>query len=1050
VSLPARSWFAALSLGERCAGALPRAQGADHLAAWRAQKPFATHADLWAARVREAGLDEDELAGLTAEPSDELSGRVTPPAWLVRLDAALRDERPLDSALLVAIAREKSNHRRGCLRLVAPFIRGGLPTLREALAEAERRGVPMDAERVLVSLLPHVPALVDAPLTRTIALEVHVARTRGLLAGDSPEERFDFFIDAVSDPDVLPAFWERHPVLARHASVLVASYVEACAAALGHLAEDWAEVLPALVAPSDGKLVAVVANDSETHRAGKIVMTLHFESGSRVVYKPRSADVDQGYAQALAWLAARAPGLPVPRSVRVVSRHDHSFHEHIEARSCASEAELGRFFERQGIHLALLYVLLARDMHAENLIASGDQPVLIDLEALLQPTAAPAKRNDDPAKKAVDASVLASLFLPGKLEARDDAPGVDISALGARSGQRSPMKSVIMVQLGTDEVRATFDREPIGTLGQRPGLEGKDADATAWVDEVVSGFTRAWQVLEDHKDDFVQGPLAALRNAPVRVIQRPTDYYVAIATKSYHPSNLEDGLARERVIDALYLATRDEPHLLAIIASERADLLQGDVPFFWMRPGSRDLVDSRGLVFRDYFEEAPFVEAVRRARGLCAEWLRRQVWLIRASFATITMGHGEQTWAPSNTTLEPLSVSRDALVERACRLGDRLIDLALQDGGRAGWLTLDLVRERDWVVAPAGSDLYGGASGIALFLAHLGAVTLEGRFTELARDSVATIFAGLTAQLESSRPVAVGIGGASGAIFALAHMGALWKDAALLDRAEDLARAVSRHVAADGQFDVLEGAAGCLLAMLALHRARPGGAALGVARACGERLRAGARTGEEGTAWPSRSFESPLGGFGHGASGIAVALLRLAALDETEADLRSLARGAFAFERTLFDVASGNWRDLRPVAGGRFMTAWCHGAPGVGLARIEALPAEPALLEEAACAARTTARSGFGLNHSLCHGDFGNLELLHRARALPGGPGADAFRERLGGVCASLDTEGPLCGVPRGIETPGLFAGLSGIGWQLLRFAEPSRIPSLLTFDPPA
>ena len=40
--------------------------------------------------------------------------------------------------------------------------------------------------------------------------------------------------------------------------------------------------------------------------------------------------------------------------------------------------------------------------------------------------------------------------------------------------------------------------------------------------------------------------------------------------------------------------------------------------------------------------------------------------------------------------------------------------------------------------------------------------------------------------------------------------------------------------------------------------------------------------------------------------------------------------------------------------------------------------------EEIAVACDTTMRTGFGLNHSLCHGDLGNVELLTRAARTPG------------------------------------------------------------------
>ena len=47
-------------------------------------------------------------------------------------------------------------------------------------------------------------------------------------------------------------------------------------------------------------------------------------------------------------------------------------------------------------------------------------------------------------------------------------------------------------------------------------------------------------------------------------------------------------------------------------------------------------------------------------------------------------------------------------------------------------------------------------------------------------------------------------------------------------------------------------------------------------------------------------------------------------------------------------------------------------------------------------------------------------------------------------ILESVERDGWLCGVPLGIETPGLMTGLAGIGYGLLRLAEPTRVPSVL------
>lgn len=229
-------------------------------------------------------------------------------------------------------------------------------------------------------------------------------------------------------------------------------------------------------------------------------------------------------------------------------------------------------------------------------------------------------------------------------------------------------------------------------------------------------------------------------------------------------------------------------------------------------------------------------------------------------------------------------------------------------------------------------------------------------------------------------------------------------------------------------------------------------------RAGGERLAARARPLREGTGWITRiGGPEPATGFSHGASGIAWALLRLHRRDEDPRWLE-LARGGMRFERTLFDARIGNWLDpgsrrTESAAGsddGTTMTAWCYGAPGIGLARIEALARDSAgdARRDLELAFEATRKDGFGKNHCLCHGALGNLEFLARAASALG-EGADEVRRLAASVLASLERDGFLCGMPMGVESPSLMNGLAGIGFGLLRIAKPESVPSVLTLEPP-
>jgi lantibiotic modifying enzyme len=264
----------------------------------------------------------------------------------------------------------------------------------------------------------------------------------------------------------------------------------------------------------------------------------------------------------------------------------------------------------------------------------------------------------------------------------------------------------------------------------------------------------------------------------------------------------------------------------------------------------------------------------------------------------------------------------------------------------------------------------------------------------------------------------------------------------------------------DERLDVIAGSAGCIGSLLALQRARPTERTLSAAVRCGDRLLSRAQPMARGIGWrPVGRGTRPLAGFSHGAAGYAWALLELFA-QSGEERFRAAAYASLAYERTVFSTEAGNWLDLRErddtLSGGEraapCMTAWCHGAPGIGMARLRSLPHldDATSRAEIRTALVTTLAEGFGHNHSLCHGDLGNLDFVLQAAERLGDP---RWRARANGRAAlileSIEREGWRCGVPLRVESPGLMTGLAGIGYGLLRLAEPTRVPSVLVLEPP-
>jgi lantibiotic modifying enzyme len=198
-----------------------------------------------------------------------------------------------------------------------------------------------------------------------------------------------------------------------------------------------------------------------------------------------------------------------------------------------------------------------------------------------------------------------------------------------------------------------------------------------------------------------------------------------------------------------------------------------------------------------------------------------------------------------------------------------------------------------------------------------------------------------------------------------------------------------------------------------------------------------------------------LAGFGHGAAGISWGLAKLYKILNNPMH-KNFLKASLAYENSLFYKDAGNWADLRNLASARqidtingihFMKAWCHGAPGIGLSRLEILDVldEEVVEQDIRVAIQTTLREGFGLSHSLCHGDMGNLDFLFTAAQYFSN---DQLKNKCYKLASSINEtiveRDIICGNAFGIEIPGLMNGIAGIGYQFLRLNDPDNIPSIL------
>lgn len=1053
-------WWQALTLQER---QTDQVVAGDTVAAdrrwqrWRAETPCLAD-DVFAAQCRAEGFTPEGLTALLGETAAALQQRQTSTLpWLADLYAAYTATHEISKRLTT---------KTGFLVLTAPLLHWGAMLLRQRLATTPVKAMPtiftLDfAEQALYkALAAQLPPLLE----RTLVLEMHVARLQGLLPGVTPEERFAAFVERLRDPAIALALLEEYPVLARQLVTKVEQTTNALVEILMRLCQDWAALQMTFFADATpGALAELTIGAGDTHRQGRSVAILRFVDGQRLVYKPRSLAIDQHFQELLLWLNQQGAQPPF-RPLTILDRQEYGWVEFVAATACTNAAEIERFYQRQGGYLALLHALNAADFHFENLIAAGEHPMLIDLEALFHPDIMAYDPNDPGqlAQQALDQSVLSIGMLPQRLQFHAGAAAIDISGIGGSERQLTPDKLPVWEGVGTDEMRLTRRHVEFSSSGHRPQLAGATIDVRTQADAVAQGFAQVYRLLLAHRAALLapEGPLARFANDEIRVVARATRTYALLLQESSHPDLLRNALDRDRLFTRLWKDVTTAPQLARLLPAERRDLHSGDVPIFLTQPAVTHLWDSNRQIIPYFLAESGMARVQRRVAAMAEADLTRQLWYIHASFATLAGGHhhGHESGHVAQTHGNAEMPTRDILLSKARAIGDHLTGLAHRHGDHAVWIGLGLDEKESWSLAPLTMHLYDGHAGLALFFAYLGHITREEHYTKLAEAALATTLA-QAEPLQANFSYIGGFSGWGGLLYTLTHLGQLWQRPDLWEKAISLVDVAAQFVDQDGQFDVIGGAAGCIAATAALYRCTDNPRALALIKHCAVHLVAQAQVMDNGVGWvvPNMGGQ-PLAGFSHGAAGIAWALF-------TAADLcnnpyyRHIAEEALRYERSLFAPAVGNWVDLRTMSetaagkpADKFMHAWCHGAPGIGLARLALLPKlrDPLLRSEIAAALHSTAAAGFGGGHCLCHGDLGNLELFVKAATVLGeSTWLEKAQQRVGAILHTTTATGWRCGVPGGVETPGLMTGLAGIGYQLLRLAQPEKVPSLLLMEGP-
>jgi len=731
-----------------------------------------------------------------------------------------------------------------------------------------------------------------------------------------------------------------------------------------------------------GQVAGLSCENADLHRHGRCTAVLQTEKGP-FLYRPRDVRFDVFYEKTV-----RNSFSEFTRAPLCISRVGYGFSEFIPAAPVENESGIAHYFYNFGALAALIRALSGSDIHAENILAAGTFPVLVDLETILRPEARLLCRSSLPAAEESFAGFYSrSLGLSGIL------PGF---------GE----KNIINPLIGTDS--RTHSTPFIGTKSYP--VYGHEED---FLRGLRAGYLRCLEI----REELLAG-VRALADVPARVLIRSTAVYFKLLEMRLSPDVLRSGTGDSKLkqeLESVFISyQRDD--LLPVADCERKSLMENDIPIFHAPGGSHDLFCGGVLICRDFFRKSALENAEAALLSMNEDELRFETELFREAFLRSGKPKIQENAQPEipqsiSPDLSGIissnssgSISPDLLPREAEEALLRLRRHAVTSpAGDISWLAAD----PDSSLRPMDCGLMNGFMGVGIFASAVLAAENE-TVNAAAEDKIMhpdakdkTVHAAaeeilgsvfrqyreMTASFSEDGSVipapCLSIGfdrGAAGILFSLMMMGKT--DAAVSfarhflprldygssakpdsgcspildsgnvpkldpDSVPELDPDSARKSASNcsPKNDLIGGAAGLLQVLCRcpeLLRIKEGREAAG--RCVISLLENRTLETPYGMLWATAAKDRPLSGMGHGMAGIACALnLARAALDRgmlsessfTRRDLTGAIGAAVSFEYAVYSKKLKNWPDFRGTPSpDHSLLGFCSGAPGIGLSML--------------------------------------------------------------------------------------------------------------------
>lgn len=661
-----------------------------------------------------------------------------------------------------------------------------------------------------------------------LMFEMYLCKKTGKLNGRNSEEEYDYYNNNfLSKKSYKQELFNIYPCLLRSVTETVENLSSYYVLLLERLNKDKNEIANKFCGGLEFKnVVEISSNISDSHKKGNGVSILKLDNGTKIVYKPRSLKIEKVYFDFLGKINAGCKyEMYEPK---ILDCQEYGWEEFVYYKSCKTEDEIRRYFYRFGILIFGSYILNTNDLHEENVIAAGEYPIIIDAETILDNR---RRGRTNSAKEEINyilhESVLYSGLLP-HYRFSNLGQGVDMSAIKGSEGKEYPIVIPKIADLCTSNMRFVYEHPTTGVNQNLVKLDGENVSAFHYLKEINAGFEDAYKYVLENKEKFLEYA-DMFGNLNIRHLVQDTQRYSMLLHTSFHPDFMQDGRDRQMFLCSLfkqYEATQGDK---GVVKCEIKDMLNMDIPYFYLNTSGKSLFGSEGEKIEDYFEYTSLEHLKKKIVLLDEDDLKRQLMFMNIILTEINEFQVED----KKIELQQMKMiphrekNKAHLLKAVQKLADSLIKTAVfnKDRTEVNWIGVTLIGNEDdcsWDIRPLGTYLYEGMSGLAIFFNALYAVDPQKEYLIIRNAIEKELFTYTDEMCERNEGIenesSGAFGGEASIMYTYEVLYKITNKEKYLDYAKKHYKILKKAITRDNSFDLVYGNAGAVITLINMYQ----------------------------------------------------------------------------------------------------------------------------------------------------------------------------------------------------------------------------------------